>query len=56
MVTTQTFIQQAFVQEIAELEAEVGRVVALKTTPEPVGAALIERLDSVKAHAAMLCN
>ena len=56
MVTTQAFIRLAFAEEIAELEAEVSRVVALKITPERVRAALVERLDSVKAHAATLCN
>jgi hypothetical protein len=56
MVRTQAFIQHVFAEEIAELEAEVCRVVALNTTTEPVRADLAQRLDRVKAHAAMLCN
>jgi hypothetical protein len=56
MVTAQAFIQRAFAKEIAELESEVGRVIALKVTPVLARAALVERLDRVKAKAAMLAT
>lgn len=56
MVTPNYFIQHAFTEEIASLEAEVGRVVALKITPATSRADLVLRLDRVKTKAAILCN
>lgn len=56
MVTPKSFIQRAFAEEIASLEAEVGRVIAMKITPATSRTDLILRLDSVKVKAAILCN
>lgn len=56
MVTPKSIIRRAFAEEIASLEAEVGRVIAMKITPAASRADLVLRLDSVKTKAAILCS
>jgi hypothetical protein len=56
VTTTQAFIRRTFAAEIAELEVEVHRVIALKGPPAPIRADLVDRLGRIKTKAAMLCN
>lgn len=56
MVTTRSGKKNAVAEEIAVLEAEVERVIALETTPVGNRADLVERLTRLKTRAAMLEN